>query len=67
MHFYAGEQEVKRGLNGLGETYISDRKNLSVGGSNSLQNGGSGQSRTADPRVMNAVLSPTELPSHFHL
>ena len=49
IHFYAGEQEIKRGFNGLGETYIGGKKNLSVRGSNSFTNGGLSENRTRTP------------------
>lgn len=74
IDFYAGESEIERGLaeagprpsGGAGSSKKETTELFQVGGSKVLLNGGSGQSRTADPRVMNPVLSPTELPSHFH-
>ncbi len=68
IDFYGGEMEIERGLAHAGPRPSSSKKETTelfqVGGSKVLLNGGSGQSRTADPRVMNPVLSPTELPSH---
>ena len=46
IHFYAGDQEIKRGLTAKEGGYIGAGKNLSVRGSNTLCNGGPTKNRT---------------------
>ena len=56
VHFYAGDQELRRATEGPGGGSVGVEKKVLFGGSNSLLNGALGRNRTADTRLFRALL-----------